>query len=187
MSFFTDDIECERDKAMVSGKGEQECIHEHDVLEVVDQTLSVKEVVGAEQKVPIEGKTNNVRIKSRQNTTARVMSVYSNVPVRRSEPGQLFLLARHVGKVNDFLVDQSLHHDDQQDHKGGSCSHTGKEAANHDQGPQRSNGPVVPLCLCSFVRKQDDSLEEIEKGKWRLVSFCSFTFFPIEKKGYVCD
>ena len=41
---------------MVGGKGEQECIHEHDVLEVMDQTFSIKEVVGAEQEVPVRSK-----------------------------------------------------------------------------------------------------------------------------------
>jgi hypothetical protein len=38
---------------MMGGKREQECIHKHDVLEVVDQTLSIKEVVGAKQEIPM--------------------------------------------------------------------------------------------------------------------------------------
>lgn len=84
VSILTNDIERERDKAMVSGKREQECIHEHDVLEVVDQTLSVKEVVGAEQEVPIGcQKKHNVRKNKATNTALK-----RSIRIRGSETYQ---------------------------------------------------------------------------------------------------
>lgn len=39
---------------MVLGEWQQECVNKDDVLEVVDQTLAVEEVIRAEQEVPIK-------------------------------------------------------------------------------------------------------------------------------------
>jgi hypothetical protein len=49
----TDDIKGEGDEAMVRGEWQQKCVNKDNVLEVVDQTLAVEEVIRAEQEVPI--------------------------------------------------------------------------------------------------------------------------------------
>lgn len=50
----THDIEHEADEAMVGSQGQQNLIHQQDMLEVVDDTLSVQKVHGGGQEIPVK-------------------------------------------------------------------------------------------------------------------------------------
>lgn len=50
-----DDIEDKADEAMVGSQRKQDLVDQHDMLEVVDDTLAVQEVHGRGEPVPVQG------------------------------------------------------------------------------------------------------------------------------------
>lgn len=49
------DIQHEADEAVVHRKGDKVGVDKHNVLEVVDDRFAVEEIVGDDEKVPVEG------------------------------------------------------------------------------------------------------------------------------------
>jgi len=66
----TNDVQHEADKSVMSGEWQKDNIDEHNVLEVVDNTFSVKEIHRGSQEVPIE---ISLSYSARQDSSAKRM------------------------------------------------------------------------------------------------------------------
>lgn len=104
---------------MVCCEWQQYSIHQQNVFEVVDDALSVKEVHGCSQKVPIQ---------------------------RFREP-QVPVFAGDICNRNNFLKGDDLNCGNDGNEVYMSREHRTKEAGNHDKGPYRSSDEGLFLLL----------------------------------------
>ena len=104
---LTHNVEHKADEAVVGGQGQQHLIHQQNMLEVVNDTLSVQEVHGGGQEIPIQ----------------------------RFGEAQILFLAGNIGNGDNLLKRNNLdrRHDAKDVDVAGE--HGDEEAGNHDKGP----------------------------------------------------
>lgn len=112
-------IKHEADESMVRSKRQQHTIDQHNMLEVVDDTLSIEKVHGGTQEVPVQGLGE----------------------AQRSSP------AGNVGDGNDLLEGDDLNCSDDDNHIDVTGEHGSKEDANHGKGPDRAGDEGLLLLL----------------------------------------
>lgn len=103
----TKDIEHKANKAMVGSQRKKHLVNKDNVLEVVDDALSVKEVHGGGQEVPVQALGGAQRSSS----------------------------AGNIGDGNDFLEGNDLDCSDNGNHVNVSHEQCAEEARDHDQRP----------------------------------------------------
>lgn len=119
MSPLTHDVESKADEAVMSRQRQQNLIHEQNVLEVVDDALSVKEVHSRCKKVPVQGLGE----------------------------AKVLLLAGDVGDGNNFLERDDLNGSHNADDVDVAREHGDEKAGNHHEGPYRPGNEGLFLLL----------------------------------------
>lgn len=114
---LTHHVQHEADESMVGCERQKHLVHQQDMLEVVNDTLSVEEVHGRRQEIPIE----------------------------RFCKAQVLLSARNIRNCDDFLKGDDLNrrHNRYQIYMTGE--HGTKEASNHDERPDRTSNKCLSL------------------------------------------
>jgi hypothetical protein len=104
MEKLTNNIEHETDEPVVGCQGQQNAINQQDVLKVIDDALSIEEVHGRSQEIPVQ------RLGEAQT------------------PGP----TRNVGNGNNLLEGYDLDGSDNNDNVDMAGEHGDEEAADHD-------------------------------------------------------
>lgn len=107
---LTNNIEHKAEEAVMCRKWEQNLVHQHNVLKVVNNTFSVKEVHGRCQPVPVQ----------------RLCEAQPPCP------------AGHIRNGNDLFERHHLHGSDNSNNVNVTHEHGAKEDANHDERPYGS-------------------------------------------------
>lgn len=130
MSLLTHDVESETDKSVVGRERQQNFIHEQNVLEIIDDALSVQEIHGRCEEVPVQGLGE----------------------------AQVLLLTRHIGDSNDFLEREDLNCSHNANDVNVSGEHSDEKASNHYEGPYRSGNEglflLLVIGLSGFLRNR---------------------------------
>lgn len=114
---------------MVRREWQELSICENDVLEVVNYTFTVQEVVRYRKEIPVES------------FAPRILPLQILFITR-------FWRCRLQGeKGGDFPIHQSLAEHHQQNHIGMPKKEEADEATNHDERPQSTRQQILP-CLC---------------------------------------
>lgn len=115
----THNIEEKANEAVVSGQRQQHLVNEQDVLEVVDNALSVKEIHGRREEIPVQGLGE----------------------------AEVLLLAGYIGDGNNFLERDDLDGSNQNDDVDVTGEHGDKETRDHDESPYRAGNEGLLLLL----------------------------------------
>ena len=116
---LTDHIEHEADEAVMGCEYHQDFVNQHDMLEIVYHTLSVEEIHGHPQEIPVE----------------------------RSREPKILRPARDVGNGDDFFEGHNLNCRHDPNHIDVPREHGGEKDRDHDQGPYRSGDECLLLLL----------------------------------------
>lgn len=116
---LTHDVESKANESVVRGQREQHLVDEEDVLEVVDDTLSVQEIHCCREEIPIQGLGE----------------------------AEVLLLAGDVGDGNDFLEGDNLDRGDQTNDIDVTGEHGDEKAGDHHESPYRAGNEGLLLFL----------------------------------------
>lgn len=116
---LTHDIHHEADEPVMCSERQQDLVYQQNVLEIVDNALSV-------QEVHCDGK---------------------EVPVQRPRQWEILPFGGHLCDVDDLLEADDLNSSDQEENVNVSAEHGQEEAPDHCQGPYRTSDKGLFLLL----------------------------------------